>query len=198
MLGPHAPSAHAPSAHATAAELTRLAHSPDPAVRAAAAAHPNTPPALLAELGAEFPAEVLGNPALPLLRLAQPGLLAGWPARTLEALTTAPGAPLWLLRLAAAHEKIDVQLAAVTRHDLPGDVLERLSSSPFWTIREYVARKPQLPPGVLERLARDLDYGVRLTVANRAGLPAGVRETLRRDPHPLVQAVILLAEQDES
>ncbi|MGX9685616.1 hypothetical protein ACTQ9L_00470 [Deinococcus wulumuqiensis] len=184
MLGPHI----------AAAELSRLAHSPDAAVRAAVAAHPNTPPPVLAELGAEFPAEVLGNPALPLLRLAQPGLLAGWPAHTLEALTTVPGAPDWLLRLAAAHEKIDVQLAAVTRSELPGDVLERLSRSPFWTIREYVARKPQLPPGVLAHLARDLDYGVRLTVANRPGLPPDLRHLLRRDPHPLVQAVILLAE----
>ncbi len=104
-----------------------------------------------------------------------------------------PGAPDWLLRL-AAHEKIDVQLAAVTRSELLGDVLERLSRSPFWTIREYVARKPQLPPGVLAHLARDLDYGVRLTVANRPGLPPDLRHLLRRDPHPLVQAVILLAE----
>ena len=183
-----------PGPHASAAELARLAASPDAALRAAVAAHPNTPPPVLAELGAEFPAEVLGNPALPLLRLAQPGLLAGWPARTLEVLTAAPGTPDWLLRLAAAHEKIDVQLAAVTRPDLPGDVLERLSRSPFWTIREYVARKPELPPGVLARLARDLDYGVRLTVASRAGLPAEVRETLRRDPHPLVQAVIGLTD----
>lgn len=186
MLGPRT----------TAADLTRLAHSPDPAVRAAVAGHPNTPPETLAALGAEFPAEVLGNPALPLLRLAQPGLLAGWPARTLEALTAAPGAPHWLLRLAAGHEKIDVQLAAVTRPELPSDVLESLSRSPFWTIREYVARKSDLPPGVLAHLARDLDYGVRLTVANRPDLPTEVRERLRRDPHPLVQAVILLAERD--
>ena len=83
---------------------------------------------------------------------------------------------------------------ALVGADLPGDVLERLSRSPFWTIREYVARKPELPPGVLARLARDLDYGVRLTVASRAGLPAEVRETLRRDPHPLVQAVIGLTD----
>ncbi|WP_240319266.1 hypothetical protein [Deinococcus wulumuqiensis] len=73
-----------PGPHASAAELTRLAASPDAALRASVAAHPNTPPPVLAELGAEFPAEVLGNPALPLLRLAQPGLLAGWPAHTLE------------------------------------------------------------------------------------------------------------------
>ena len=181
-----------------AAELTRLAHSSDPALRAAVAGHPNTPPDTLAALGAEFPAEVLGNPALPLLRLAQPGLLARWPVRTLEALAADPAAPVWLLRLAAAHEKIDVQLAAVTRPDLPGDVLLKLSHSPFWTIREAVARKPQLPPGVLGQLGHDLDYGVRLSVANRSDLSRELRGALRRDPHPLVRAVVILGEPQVS
>ena len=72
-----------------AAELSRLAHSPDAAVRAAVAAHPNTPPPVLAELGAEFPAEVLGNPALPLLRLARPGLLNAFPGDAVAALLAA-------------------------------------------------------------------------------------------------------------
>ena len=199
MSGPHLPLAEQPplAQQTPAAELTRLAHSPDPALRAAVAGHPNTPPDTLAALGAEWPAEVLGNPALPLLRLAQPGLLARWPARTLEALTTVPSAPDWLLRLAAAHEKIDVQLAAVTRPDLPEDVLVRLSRSPFWSIREYVARKPQLPPGVLGQLGRDLDYGVRLTVANRPDLGAELRGALRRDPHPLVRAVLRVHDSRE-
>ena len=185
-----------PEPGAGAAELTRLAASPDPAQRAAAARHPNTPAPVLATLGAEFPAEVLGNPALPLLRLAEPGLLGRWPARTLEVLAASPEAPDWLVRLAAAHRVIDGQLAAVTRHDLPPGVLGRLAESEFWTIREYVARKPVLPGPVLARLAKDEDYGVRLTVAGRPDLPPDLREVLRRDPHPLVQTVIQLGEMD--
>lgn len=182
MLDPRAP----------AAELTRLSHSPDPAVRAAVAGHPNTPAPVLAELGAEFPAEVLNNPALPLLRLAEPGLLKPWPARTLEVLAAAPDAPDWLLLLAAQHEKIDVQLAAVTRAALPPEALRSLVGSAFWTIREYVARKPELPPDLLSRLAYDRDYGVRLTLASRGDLPPEVRDILSRDPHPLVKNVVRL------
>lgn len=180
--------------HLSAAELTRLATSPDVPTRRAVAAHPNTPAPVLGRLGAEFPDEVLANAALPLLRLAEPGLLQSWPPATLERLVTAAEAPDWLLTLAAQHAKIDVQLAAVTRPALPPAALSALAESPFWTIREYVARKPDLPPEVLRRLALDADYGVRLTVAGRADLPPDLRETLRRDPHPLVQAVILLGE----
>lgn len=186
MLDPRAP----------APELTRLAQSPDPAVRAAVARHPNTPAPVLAELGAEFPAEVLNNPALPLLRLAEPGLVSRWPARTLEVLAAAPNAPDWLLLLAAGHEKIDVQLAAVTRHNLPAEALRSLTGSAFWTIREYVARKPDLPPELLLRLAHDRDYGVRLTLAGRGDLPPEVCDLLRRDPHPLVKNVVRLHRLD--
>lgn len=177
-----------------AADLARLARAPEPEWRAAAAAHPNTPAAVLADLGAEFPGEVLCNPALPLLRLAEPGLLGRWPAPTLAALAGRPGAPDWLLRLGAAHVRIEVQLAVVVHPELPDDVLAHLARSPFWTVREIVARRPTLPAALLEILARDLDYGVRLTVAGREDLPPEVYTRLRGDPHPLVQAVILLSE----
>lgn len=184
------------TSNSTAAQLRVLAHSPAAEVRAGVAAHPNTPAEVLGHLGAEFPAEVLSNPALPLLRLAQPGMLQSWPTRTLEQLTAQEGAPEWLLRLAAKHSVIDVQLAAVIHHNLPPDVLETLAQSPFWTIREYVARKPQLSPELLERLARDADYGVRITVAGRADLPPAALGHLRSDQHPLVRSVILLHAAD--
>lgn len=181
--------------HATAAELQQLARHPDAGIRAEVAGHPNTPPHVLGELGAEFPAEVLANPALPLLRLAQPDLLAHWPTRTLERLTGEAGAPDWLLRFASRHAVIDVQLAAVVHHDLPADVLENLAASAFWTIREYVARKPELPLPVLQKLARDADYGVRITLAGRADLPPELREGLLHDEHPLVRAVVGFGEK---
>lgn len=176
----------------TATELARLTYAPDAAIRAEVAAHPNTPADLLGRLGAEFPAEVLANPALPLLRLAEPRLLASWPTKTIERLTAEPDAPDWLLRLAARNPVIDVQLAAVVHAQLPPDVLEQLAASPFWTIREYVARKPQLPPPLLEQLACDPDYGVRITVAGRTDLTPTALAHLRSDQHPLVRSVILL------
>lgn len=180
------------SPHTPAAELARLAYSPETGLRRQVAAHPNTPAEVLGGLAREFPAEVLHNPALPLLRLATPKLVTAWPARALEALSALPDAPDWLLRVAAGHPLIDVQLACVTHAQLPEDVLEQLAASPFWTIREYVARKPALPAPLLERLAQDRDYGVRITLAGRADLSDRLREQFQRDPHPLVRAVVQL------
>lgn len=177
-----------------AASLVQLARTGTPEMQAAVAAHPNAPAWLLGELGEHWPAEVLGNPALPLLRLADPQLLRHWPARTVERLAAPPDTPAWLIRQAARHPVIDVQLAVVVHADLPGDVLETLATSPFWTIREYVARKMGLSPALLHTLARDVDYGVRLTVAGRTDLPEEVRLQLGQDAHPLVRAVIQLSE----
>ena len=177
-----------------AASLLHLARTGTPQVQAAVASHPNAPAWLLGELGEQWPAEVLSNPALPLLRLADPQLLRHWPARTVERLTAQPDAPPWLLRQAASHPVIDVQLATVVHPDLPEDVLDTLGTSPFWTIREYVARKPALSPALLQALARDVDYSVRLTVAGCPDLPQAVRHDLGRDAHPLVRAIIQLGE----
>ncbi len=181
---------------ATAAQLAALAHAPDARVRAGVAAHPNTPAEVLGRLGAEFPAEVLGNPALPLLRLAHPGLLAHWPVKTIETLAGQPGAPLWILHFAARHTLIDVQLAVVSQPELPADLLALLAQSPYWTIREYVARKPRLSPELLDLLSRDTDYGVRITLAGRADLPPQARQRLSQDPHALVRAVVRLSAPD--
>lgn len=175
-----------------AAELARLAYSPEVGVRCQVAAHPNTPAEVLGGLAREFPAEVLHNPALPLLRLAAPNMVSLWPARALEAMSALPDAPDWLLRMAAKHPVIDVQLACVTQPQLPNDVLAQLAASPFWTIREYVARKPDLPATLLERLSHDRDYGVRITLAGRADLSDSLRAHLQQDAHPLVRAVLHL------
>ena len=75
-----------------AAELANLSLHPAREVRAAVAAHPNTAPFVLSTLAAQFPGEVLGNPGLPLLRLANPHLLRDWPAPALHALAAHPEA----------------------------------------------------------------------------------------------------------
>lgn len=190
MTSPHLPL----SAHLTAGELLHLARNGSHSVQAAVAAHPNTPVTLLAELAAGFPAEVLSNPALPLLRLADPQLLRSWPAPAVERLTAQPQAPGWVIKVAASYPVIDVQLAAATRPDLPPDAIRTLSRSAFWTIRELMARHAQLPHNLLAELARDPDYGVRLTVTGRPDLPDDIRCVLRQDSHPLVRAVMQLAE----
>lgn len=190
MTSPHLPL----PGHLTAGELLHLAHNGSRGVQAAVAAHPNAPATLLAELAARFPAEVLSNPALPLLRLADPQLLRSWPAPAVERLTAQPQAPAWVVRVAASYPVIDVQLAAATRPDLPPDAIRTLCHSAFWTIRELMARHTQLPHDLLAELAHDADYGVRLTVTGRPDLPDDICRVLRQDSHPLVRAVMQLAE----
>ncbi|EYB66638.1 hypothetical protein DEIPH_ctg079orf0019 [Deinococcus phoenicis] len=176
-----------PASGATAAELTRLARHPRPELRAAVAAHPNTPAALLGELGADFPGAVLRNPALVLLRLAQPRLLLGWPAETLAALARCPEAPDWVHQAALKHADLRVRLA-VAAHPAPSaGHLRQLAGQPFWQARAVLARRPDLPPELVEQLAADPDYGVRLAVAGRPALPGALRRRLGQDPHPLVR-----------
>lgn len=173
-----------------AAELANLSLNPDIAMRRAVAAHPNTSPYILGTLAVDFPAEVLGNPALPLLRLAQPGLLLRWPVPALLALLRLRDAPPWLLRLVERHPGIEVQVALASHPRLGLDAVEALSRHPAWLIRARIAARPEVPRHVLNRLAGDPDDSVRLAVACRADLNASERAALRHDPSRYVQRTL--------
>ncbi|MFC3831883.1 MULTISPECIES: hypothetical protein [Deinococcus] len=181
---------HPLNARLPATELANLSLSRDIAVRRAVAAHPNTSPDILGTLAGDFPAEVLGNPALPLLRLAQPGLLLRWPVPALLALLRLQDAPLWLLNLMQRHPGIEVQVALASHTRLGTDAVEALSRHPAWLIRARIAARPQVPRHVLQRLAGDPDDSVRLAVACRADLDAGERAALRHDPSRYVQQTL--------
>lgn len=71
---------------ASAAILEKLAHSSDKATRYAVAGNPNTPSKVLQKLGAQFPTQLLRNPALDLMILENPGLFSEIPKETLAAL----------------------------------------------------------------------------------------------------------------
>lgn len=173
-----------------AEELTRLSGHVDVALRAAVAAHPNTPAAVLRDLAPEFPGEVLGNPALPLLRLAQPRLVQDWPRETLLRLIRHELAPDWLRRFALAHSRSEFQVALASNSCLDeGEVIE-LAAHGAWQVRAKIAARPELPPDVLAALSADADYGVRLYVAARQDLSPASVERLRRDPSVFVRQVL--------
>lgn len=142
---------------------------------------------MLGELAAQFPAEVLGNPALLLLRLAHPQLLGQWPDQALIALASLPNASEWVLRQVLTHPRADVQLAVATRPDLSPALLNEVARSRFWTIRERVTHKAEVELALLLQLARDEDYGVRLSLASRPHLPPEVCRVLAQDTHPLIR-----------
>lgn len=171
-----------PGPQVGAAHLEDLARHPDAAVRAAVAAHPNTPPGALRDLAAEFPGEVLGNPALPLLRLAWPGLIQSWPRATLMGLVRHPSAPAWLRAYALRHPHTEVQETLAVHPELSNADLRALAGHPAWQVRARLAARPDLPLDVLEALTVDSDYGVRVTIAARADLPVAAMGALRSDP----------------
>ena len=109
--------------------LAALSECGDPDVQQALAANPNTPFSLLATLGANYPAEVLGNPVFPLLLLEHPDFVSTLPARSLQAILRQPNVPLYLLEAAADRAEIDVQFALVNKLETPEAVLRRLINS---------------------------------------------------------------------
>lgn len=175
---------------ATADELVVLSYTHDAAVRAAVAGHPNTPAFLLARLAPEFPCEVLGNPALPLLRLAQPQLLSRWPREALLALLGLPDPPEWLRRQARASAHVEVQVALAELPSLSRSEIAALAQHPAWLVRARIAARADLPAELLRDLTRDTAYGVRLALAYRPDLPPSSAEQLRHDPSRFVRQVL--------
>ncbi|WP_168734873.1 hypothetical protein [Deinococcus sp. KSM4-11] len=173
-----------------ATELANLSLSRDAGVRRAVAAHPNTSAFILGTLAAEFPAQVLRNPALPLLRLAQPGLVLRWPVIALLALIRQADAPDWLLRQVQAHRSVEVQVALASHPRLPKALADVLSVHPAWLVRARIAARPELPADLLRRLLHDPDDSVRLAVASRPGLGTAERASLGRDPSRFVQQTL--------
>ncbi|WP_254843175.1 hypothetical protein [Deinococcus marmoris] len=158
-----------------------------PELRAAVAGHPNTPAAVLGRLAADYPAQVLGNPALSLLRLAHPGLLEGWPTDTVLNLVARPQAPDWLRRYALAHADSRFQVAVAGHPALTLDEVRQLARHTVWKVRARVAARPDLSLELLTLLLGDPDYGVRLVLAARANLPPDAAERLGQDASLLVR-----------
>ncbi|GGL18718.1 hypothetical protein [Deinococcus radiotolerans] len=178
------------NARTPASELAVLARHPEAGVRAQVARHPNTPAAVLGALTPEFPVEVLTNPALPLLRLADPHLLRGWPDGAFHALLRLPDLPMWVRTHLIRHGRTELLIPLAQHTTLTGAEVQALAGHAAWLVRARIAARPDLAPELLGVLAADPDYGVRLAVASRPALPEDVARTLREDTSRFVRQVV--------
>lgn len=71
--------------------------------------------------------------------------------------------------------------------DTPLEVLEQLSESPYYLVRERLAMRPDLPKNIAERLARDANRFVRQVLASNPNLSAAELQVLATDSEPAVR-----------
>lgn len=176
-----------PHAQATAMELANLSLSPHAVIRAAVALHPNTSPVILGTLAAEFPTEVLNNPALPLLRLADPLFIQHWPDNALLALAKYQHLPAWLRKQLIGHAQTELQVVLASHAALSLQEMNFLAQHPAWLVRARVAARADLPGELRQLLMQDRDYGVRLALASRSDLPAQEVAFLQQDASRFVR-----------
>jgi hypothetical protein len=123
---------------ASADLLEKLSHCSDEATRRNVASNPNTLPETLIKLGQQFPKEFLANPALDLLLMIQPTLMAEVPQSLLIRLLKQDHCPASLLTWAAGHQQAKVQLAVAMNAKAPEQALEKLRASPHTSVQDAV------------------------------------------------------------
>src|SRR5262245_39580911 len=137
--------------------LEVLSRRGSPALSAAVASHPNTPPSALLWLATRSPMEVLGNPALPLLLLESPALLQEMlPGllRRLQRLRRYPAVPGVLLEAAAASQAPLARTWAASHSDTPPALVEKLVEDDVWMVRHAALENPKAPAARLALLVR--------------------------------------------
>jgi Ni,Fe-hydrogenase III small subunit len=123
---------------ASAELLEKLSHSSDRATRQAVASNPNTPPQIYVRLGQQFPKAFLANPALDLLLMVSPDLIAQAPQAFLIRLLKQADCPPSLLVWAAEHSQAKVQLAVAMNANAPEQALEKLQASKHASVLETI------------------------------------------------------------
>lgn len=170
--------------------LTRLATSPEPAVRVASARERGCPPETLAALGTdpwwEVRAAVVSNPGCPTATLRS---LAGdrtlWVRRALAESRLGDRSTFQVL---AGDPDAGIRDAVAENPRCPADLLAQLARDPVWEIRRSLAKRADTPPVVLAGLAADPVHWVRFFVARHPATPSEVLRALHADPRPLVRA----------
>jgi biotin carboxyl carrier protein len=163
---------------ATAPEtLKALLSSTDPEVRRALAGNPGAPWGVLLPLIPEFPDAFWNNPALDLLLLEQPGLLARLPGAAALALASSRGMPGRLAPSLAEHRSGKVQAALGKNPVTPRELLEG-------TLRRevplMVAQNPSISPGLLREFLGEMSDEPRRAAASNPSVPAEWRRRWSR------------------
>lgn len=119
----------------------------------------HTPVDRLQELAELHPREVLANPVLAVLRLADPWFLRSWPIKAVLAMARLADADPAMLRMAARHWDVQVRRAVAENPHTDGETLVWLSRLYF--MYELVAEHPNIPRDHLEYLAEHPWQSVR-------------------------------------
>jgi hypothetical protein len=156
------------------------------------AAHPDTSPDELLSLAAEFPGEVIGNPALSLLLLEDPT----WPSRlspsALCQVLQHEDAPASFWSYAAHHERPLYRSYAARSQWAPPELLQHLTNDAEPRVRAYVAKNPSAPPALLSMLSRDTFPDTRANVARNPSAPVAALLELASDSSDALRACAAL------
>lgn len=120
--------------------LRKLADSDDRRIRETIAGNPNAPTELLLELGAEFPAQLLNNPVLPLLCLEELHQVDNIPLNTLCSLLQQPNVPEHFFELGVKTGGSEVIGSLGMNPQTPKAILERLVQTTRDSNFEQVAK----------------------------------------------------------
>ena len=161
---------------ATSEVLRSLSWSDDTEICQNVAGNPNTPTAVLWQLGAKFPQALLDNPIFPLL--FDPGVRC----RVAYNFNTSSS----ILELLAKDRDLEVRWRVACNSLTPTSSLELLAQDIDPSVRESVASNYHTPASILELLAQDNDARVRSAVAKNSNTPTSSLELLAQDIDPVV------------
>jgi hypothetical protein len=122
-----------------AALLEKLGSHRDPGVRKWVTRNANTPAVVAARLGAQFPTQLLENPAFDLYLLEYPDLLERIGIGALRSVLRRPNCPRGLFAYASRFEDAITQLSILQNASVPRSIVERLEQSPHAAVRNAAA-----------------------------------------------------------
>jgi hypothetical protein len=136
--------------------LSQLATERDWDIRRLVASNPNTPTAVLWQLGIDFPEAVLANPIFALLQVEHLHLAAKIPHDTLTSLLQCDRVPISFMEYALGQQDYSLWLAVAYNPHTPSYLLENLARKSRHQDRELiraVAAHPHTPPHLLAEIS---------------------------------------------
>jgi predicted DNA-binding WGR domain protein len=129
--------------------LEKLSHCSDKATREAVAENPNTPSKTLQKLGAQFPAQLLNNPALDWMVLENPSLFSEIPEDTLAAIAKREDcSPAMLGYLARAGHGKGLLMSLLQNGSTPKEAIRYLMD----TKPEHLAERYEVPEDSIRQI----------------------------------------------
>jgi hypothetical protein len=147
--------------------LHELANSKNWQLRQLVASNPNTPTAVLWQLGIDFPEAILTNPIFELLQLEHLHLAAEIPHCTLTSLLQCDRVPRAFMNYALKQQDYSLWLAVAYNPQTPSLLLEQLAHKSRRQDRELiraVAAHPNTPPQLLAEIS-EISSGLAQIVA---------------------------------